>query len=219
MKLRYLAHSAFLMTTSQGTRIITDPYEAGSYGGAVGYRSIEEEAEAITISHDHPDHCHVCEKHQKARLIQTPGKHRAAEVEITGIPAFHDQSKGSERGRNILFVFQADGLRVCHCGDLGHVLDEQTVKELGPIDVLLVPVGGFYTIDASEADQVISAIKPKVAVPMHYKTEKLGFGISTVEPFVRGKVNVINIGESEVEIVASRLPWETEVWVLRPCKM
>lgn len=219
MKLRYLAHAAFLLTTSRGTRIITDPYEAGSYGGAVGYRPIDEEADAITISHDHPDHCHVCEKHKKAKLIQTPGEHQAAEVRIVGVPAFHDQSQGSERGKNVMFVFDADGIRVVHCGDLGHVPDESTVKALGPVDVLLLPVGGFYTIDAAEADQVIARVKPKVAIPMHYKTEKLGFGIATVEPFVRGKGNVINIGESEVDLQAGKLPRETEVWVLRPSKL
>ncbi len=219
MKLKYLAHAAFLMTTSKGTRIITDPYQAGSYGGAVGYRAIDEEADAITISHDHPDHCHICEKHKNAKLIQTAGEHKAGEVEITGIPAFHDQSRGSERGRSLMFVFNADGVRVCHCGDLGHVLDEKQARELGPIDVLLIPVGGFYTIDAAEADQVISTINPKVAIPMHYKTEKLGFGIATVEPFVRRKNNVINIGESEVDIDVSRLPQGPEVWVLRPSKL
>jgi L-ascorbate metabolism protein UlaG (beta-lactamase superfamily) len=219
MKLRYLAHAAFLMTTSRGTRIITDPYEAGSYGGAVGYRAIEEEAEAVTISHDHPDHCHLGEKHRKAKLIQTPGKHQIAEVQITGITAFHDRSHGSERGKDVMFVFEADGVRICHCGDLGHVLDDKSVKELGTVDVLLVPVGGFYTIDAAEADQVIAKVKPKVAVPMHYKTEKLGFGIAGVDPFLKSKNNVINIGESEVELEANRLPKETQVWVLNPCKM
>lgn len=219
MKLRYLAHSAFLLTTSQGTRIITDPYEAGSYGGVVGYRAIDEEADAITISHDHPDHCHVCEKHKNSKLIQSPGGHKAVEVGITGIPAFHDQSGGKERGKDVMFLFDADGLRICHCGDLGHVLDEQTVKALGKVDVLLIPVGGFYTIDAMEADQVIAKVGPRVAVPMHYKTEKLGFGIATVEPFVKGKNNVINIGESEVELAAGKLPRETQVWVLKPCKL
>lgn len=219
MKLRYLAHAAFLMTTSQGTRIITDPYEAGSYGGAVGYRAIEEEAEIITISHDHPDHCHISEHHKKAKVIKSPGSHRSAEVEITGFSVFHDQSHGSERGKDIMFRFKADGLVVCHCGDLGHVPDDQLVKQLGPVDVLLIPVGGFYTIDAAEADQVIAMLKPRVAVPMHYKTEKLGFGIATVEPFVKGKGNVVNIGESEVDLQAGKLPRETEVWVLRPCKL
>ncbi|HBE73588.1 MAG TPA: MBL fold metallo-hydrolase [candidate division Zixibacteria bacterium] len=219
MKLRYLAHSAFLLTTSKGTRIITDPYEAGSYGGAVGYRPIEEEADAITVSHDHPDHCHVCQKHREAKLIEAPGEHRVAEVEIRGVPTYHDQAGGQERGKNIMFVYQADGVRVCHCGDLGHVLDDKHVKELGPVDVLLLPVGGFYTIDAAEADQVIAKVKPRVAVPMHYKTEKLGFGIATVEPFVNGKNNVINIGESEVEIDAAKLARGPEVWVLRPCKL
>lgn len=219
MKLRYLAHSAFLLTTSQGTRIITDPYQAGSYGGAVGYRAIEEEADAITVSHDHPDHCHIGGKHKSAKLIQSAGQHQAGEVGITGFPAFHDQSQGSERGKDIMFLFKADGVTVCHCGDLGHLPDDQTVKDIGPVDVLLIPVGGFYTIDAAEADQVISMLKPRVVIPMHYKTEKLGFDIATVEPFVRGKNNVINIGESEVEIDSGKLPRETEVWVLRPCKL
>lgn len=219
MKLRYLAHSAFLLTTSQGTRIITDPYQAGSYGGAVGYRPIDEEADAITVSHDHPDHCHVSEKHQGAKLIKTPGEHQAAEVKIIGVPAFHDQSQGKERGGNVIFTFRADGVTVCHCGDLGHVPDDSLVRQLGPVDVLLIPVGGFYTIDAAEADQATAKIKPRVAVPMHYRTEKLGFDIATVEPFVNGKSNVINIGESEVKIDPAKLPREAAVWVLRPCKL
>ncbi len=219
MKIRYLAHASFLLTTDQGTRIITDPYEAGSYGGAVGYRPIVEEAEAITISHDHPDHCHICEKHRKAKIIRTAGAHRAGEVEINGVPSFHDPNGGRERGPNIIFTFKADGVTVCHCGDLGLVPDDKTVKALGQVEVLLIPVGGFYTIDASEADQVIAKIKPRAVIPMHYKTEKLGFGITPVDDFLKGKVHVINIGESEVAVAAGRLPQSTEIWVLRPDKL
>lgn len=219
MKLKYLAHAAFLLTTSGGTRIITDPYQPGSYGGAVGYRPIEEEADIITISHAHEDHSYIAPRHQKAQVIKTPGQHQTGDVSIVGIETDHDQSQGKERGKNLIFTFRADGITICHCGDLGLVPGEETVKDLGKVDILLLPVGGYYTIDAAEADRVIAKIKPGVVVPMHYKTEKLGFGIATVEPFVKGKNNVINIGESEVSIDAARLPKGPEIWVLRPSKL
>jgi len=219
VKIRYLAHAAFLLITSRGTRIITDPYQPGSYGGAVGYRPIDEEADIITVSHSHEDHNYISPQHRKAEVISTSGRHQTADVAISGIETYHDQSQGRERGKNIIFIIRGDGLTVCHCGDLGLVPDEKTVQALGAVDVLLLPVGGFYTIDAAEADQVIARVKPRVAIPMHYKTEKLGFGIATVEPFLRGKSKVINIGEAEVELEPDKMPRETEVWVLRPSKL
>ena len=219
MKLKYLAHSAFLLTTAKGIRIITDPYEPGSYGGAVGYKPIDEEADIITVSHSHEDHSHISDKHKKAKAIKTPGDHTIGEVVIHGVEASHDEHGGKDRGQNIMFCIRADGLTICHCGDLGHLPDAALAKAIGPVDVLLIPVGGFYTIDAEAADQVIAALRPKVAVPMHYKTEKLGFGIATVEPFLRGMGNLINIGQSEVDIVPGKLAKGPVVWVLRPSKL
>jgi len=113
-----------------------------------------------------------------------------------------------------VFVFEADGLRVCHCGDLGHLLTPQQVAAIGRVDVLLVPVGGTFTLDAAGARKVAAQLEARVAIPMHYKTDKLGFDIAGVEEFLRGQANVKRVGAPEVELGTDTLPPAPEVWVL-----
>jgi len=111
-------------------------------------------------------------------------------------------------------VFEADGVRVCHCGDLGHVLTAQQVDAIGRVDVLLVPVGGTFTVDAAGARRVATQLAARVIIPMHYKTEKLGFDIDGVEAFTQGEKNARRIGRAEVEVIADKLPPVPEIWVL-----
>ncbi len=214
MKARWLGHSAFLLSAADNTRIITDPYVAGSYDGALGYGSITETADGVSISHDHPDHSGQDSLPGNPKLVKGLGEHSVGSVSIKGFQTWHDSSKGAQRGGNTVFVYQIDGLRVCHLGDLGHLLDEKTARDIGQVDVLLIPVGGFYTIDAREATKVAGQLKAKVIIPMHYKTPKLGFDIAGVEDFLSGKDNVKRIGRPEVEITKDNLPAEPEVWVL-----
>lgn len=215
MKIKWLGHSSFLIEAGDGKRIITDPYESGSYGGAVGYKKIEEPADIVTVSHEHEDH--NCYKDIKGspEVVKGTGEKAIKGFKILGIPSYHDPSGGSERGENTIFSFEIDGMKVCHLGDLGHLLSEEDSSKIGDVDVLFIPVGGFYTIDAAEATKVMEKLNPKVVVPMHYKTEVLGFDIAGVDNFLADKKNVKKLDSSEIELKKESLPAESEIVVLK----
>lgn len=215
MKLKYYGHASFKLTTDSGVRIIFDPYESGAFGGGLMYGKITDEADLVLTSHDHADHNHVADLKGKFTRIDKAGTHDVGGVKIQAVPCFHDPSQGKERGKNLMFVVEADGLRVAHVGDLGHVLDAAAVKQLEPLDVLLLPVGGFYTIDAVEATRVMNDVKPKVTIPMHFKTEKCGFPIATVDDFTKGKSRVKVLNSSEAEFTRDALPKEPEIIILK----
>ena len=214
MRIRWLGHSAFLLTAADGTSIITDPYVPDSFSGQMKYGPIRETAHAVTVSHHHRDHDGVSRLPGRPGVFDRTGGFKTGSVGISGFETFHDTSKGAQRGRNIVFVFEADGLRVCHCGDLGHVLTAQQVAAIGKVDVLLVPVGGTFTVDAEAAHEVAGQLAARVTIPMHYKTDKLGFDIDGVEVFTKGVKNVKRIGRTEVEVSAGKLPPAPEIWVL-----
>lgn len=215
MKIKWYGHSAFLITTESGTRIILDPYQSGAFGGALAYGKIAEAADIVLSSHDHDDHNYTGDIKGKFTLINTPGEHRGSGVAIQGIPTFHDPSGGKERGLNIIYIVEADGMRIAHLGDLGHVLDDEAVKRMGRIDVLLAPVGGFYTIDPAEATKIVKDVKPAVTIPMHFKTGKCDFPIAPVADFTKGKSSVTEPGVAEIEVTPSNLASLGEIVVLR----
>lgn len=185
MKITWLGHSAFLVEARDGTRIITDPFEAGSYGGAIGYPPIRDRADIVTVSHDHADHNAESCVAGKPEVMRRAEERTVKGVTIRGVPSYHDASGGHERGRNIIFVLTVDGVRIAHLGDLGHVLSREDAEVLGPIDVLLLPVGGTYTIGPEEAKKVVERIGAMVVIPMHYKTDALGFAIEPVDAFLK----------------------------------
>lgn len=214
MRIKWLGHSAFLLTAADGTSVITDPYVPGSFSGQVRYGPICEVAAAVTVSHHHQDHDGVSRLQGKPKVLDGVGAFKTGSVTITGFETFHDDSEGAQRGRNIGFVFEADGLRVCHCGDLGHVLTAQQVAAIGKVDVLLVPVGGTFTVDAAKAREIAVQLGARVTIPMHYKTSKLGFDIAGVDDFIQGDEKVRRVGRPEVELSADKLPPAPEIWVL-----
>jgi L-ascorbate metabolism protein UlaG (beta-lactamase superfamily) len=214
MKIKWFGHSAFKITTDGGVKIIVDPYQSGAFGGALAYGRITEEADVVLTSHDHDDHNYTKDIKGKFVHFNTAGAHEAKGVKISALPSFHDGSKGSERGKNLLFVIEADGLRVAHLGDLGHTLSKDEAEKLGPIDVLLLPVGGFYTIDPREASIVASEVKAAITIPMHVKTAKCDFPIAPVEEFTKGKERVVKVGASEIEVSKATLPKDPEIRVL-----
>ena len=188
MKIKWLAHAAFLITTDSGTRIITDPYETVK---GLNHGKIEESADIVTTSHDHGDHNNVAAVQGNPQVVR--GTTEARGVKIKAIATAHDNSGGSERGRNTIFCFEVDGLNVCHAGDLGHLLTDEQAAAIGAVDILLIPVGGHFTIDARTADRVCDQLKPKVIIPMHYKTAKLDFPIASVDGFIQDKNNVTQV--------------------------
>ncbi|KPJ72905.1 hypothetical protein AMJ52_04685 [candidate division TA06 bacterium DG_78] len=215
MKIKFLGHASFLITSDKGTKIITDPYKSGCFGGGIKYEAIDEPADIVTISHEHDDHNETKIKGNPS-FVRGAGKKEVKGINIAGVGVYHDESSGKERGTNTIFNMLIDGVNVVHLGDLGHTLSASESQEVGNVDVLLVPVGGYFTIDAKTADEVINTLKPNVIIPMHFKTDKCGFPIAPVENFIKGK-DVKKV-DGEVTIKKENLPEKTTVYVLKPTK-
>lgn len=191
MKIRYLGHSCFLLTESTGTSIVTDPY------GAVGFDLPSISADVVTVSHDHYDHNNVKAVKGNPVVIREEGNYEIGGVGITAIKSWHDNSNGSERGENLIFKFRMDGLEICHLGDLGEECSSSLIEMLLPVHVLLVPVGGTYTLDAEQAKEYVDRIMPSIVIPMHYKTKGLNLDIDKVSEFS----DLFDDSEVEEEIV------------------
>jgi len=211
MKIKWLGHATFVITSDMGTKIITDPYTTGD---KISYGEIKESADIVTMSHDHFDHNNVAAVGGNPEVVKETTDIK--EIKFRGIPTYHDEAQGKERGSNTIFCFDVDGIKVCHLGDLGHPLSDKQAAELGTVDILLIPVGGFYTIDAKVATETCDQLKPRVIVPMHYKTDKCGLPIAGVDEFLQGKEGVSRLDASEVEFKQGELPITTQIIVLKP---
>jgi len=207
MKIQWLGHACFLVTLSNGKTIITDPFDSN-----VGYPQPGLYADIVTVSHQHFDHNAVKTVPGKSAIVQKEGRHSYEGVVITGVLSFHDTAKGSQRGKNIIFIIEAEGLRICHLGDLGHVLEPDQVDKIGAVDVLLIPVGGYYTIGATEAIKVVEQLKPKVVLPMHFKTSYIDFPISTADEFLKSYPG--HRVERELVLSADSMPVSQQVVLL-----
>lgn len=216
MRIRWLGHSAFAITAADGRVILTDPFEAGGYGGAVGYKKIDVKADIATVSHNHPDHSGgVKSLPGKPQIIDKVGDYNISGIRIKGILTDHDSKGGKERGKNIIFIYEIDGIRLAHLGDLGHIPSDEQIKAVGPVDVLMIPVGGHFTIDAAQATEVVEKLKPRVVIPMHYKTEVLDFPIVGVDAFLSNKSGIKRLDSSSASCTKDSLPKTMEIWVLR----
>jgi len=216
MKLRYLGHAAFELELTDGRKIVFDPYEAGSYDGALAFGPISGPHDIAVISHDHPDHRFEGVVSQAAAVWDRAGETDISGIRITSIPTFHDENEGSERGTNLISIIEADGVRVAHLGDLGHAITKAEAPALEGVDVMIIPVGGYFTIDASVAKAVVEEFSPKIVVPMHYKSDKCGFPIAPVEDFTMLMGEFKEAGGSELDLTADSLPAGLNVIVLDP---
>jgi L-ascorbate metabolism protein UlaG (beta-lactamase superfamily) len=213
MKIKWNGHASFTITAADGTVLVTDPYDPSGYGGVLKYGVVKDRADGVLVSHDHADHNYVEGLPGSPKVLKNAGEIKG--IQVKAVDTHHDESGGSERGSNVVFSFAVDGVHVCFVGDLGHQLSAQQVKAVGPVDILLVPVGGTFTVDAAGAVQVAGSLKPKVVIPMHFKTEKCDLPIGNVEDFLGKMSNVKNLNQSEIEISAAKLPQGApEVWVL-----
>jgi len=215
MNIRFLGHATFLITAG-GKKIVTDPYEPGGFGGAIGYGPLEEAADYVTVSHAHADHNYVGMVPGNPRVIERAGQESHEGIVFRALKTHHDGSRGAERGGNTIWIIEAEGLALCHLGDLGHALTPEDAASLGRINVLLVPVGGTFTIDAKGATAVVDRLRPNIAIPMHYLTPKTKLNLAPVEPFLAGKARVRKVEGSELVVKADDLPEPTEIVVLKP---
>ena len=211
MKIKWLGHASFMITSDTGTRIITDPYEDRA---EFSYGDIQESADIVTVSHEHTDHNNAAAVQGNPEVVRETAKVKG--IEFKGIPTYHDDAKGQQRGKNTIFCFEVDGVKACHLGDLGHPLSDKELAEIGEVDILLIPVGGFYTIDAKAASQICNALAPKIIIPMHFKNDKCSFPIAGVDEFLRGKENVTRLDVSEAVFKQGVLPTITQIVVLKP---
>jgi L-ascorbate metabolism protein UlaG (beta-lactamase superfamily) len=215
MRIKWYGHAAFGLTTERGLRIIIDPYESGAFGGAIGYAPITDHADLVLVSHDHGDHNYTKSIGGPFTEVRTEGAYDMKDCKINALSVFHDASHGTERGKNLIFIIEADGLKAVHTGDLGHLLDQDSLRRIGRADVLMLPVGGTYTVDAREATQVMDAIKPFLTLPMHYKTEKIALPLAAVEGFTMGKQRVRKVSGPEIDVTPDGLPREPEIVLLQ----
>jgi L-ascorbate metabolism protein UlaG (beta-lactamase superfamily) len=216
MKIKWLGHASFLITSDTGVKIITDPYEPIL---GMNYKPIDEFADIVTVSHGHSDHNNVAAVQGNPQIIDESTPVEMTGIKISGIDTFHDSSSGNERGPNIVYCMEVDSIKICHLGDLGHMLSDRQVAAIGKVDVLMAPVGGNFTIDAGTADVVIEKLKPAVVMPMHFCNERCpDFPVAGVDTFTDGKTNVTFMDTSEIEYKAGELPESTRVVVLKPSK-
>jgi len=222
MRIRFLGHATFLITTAAGRKVITDPYEPGAFGGAIGLRPISDQADIVTVSHAHADHGDAASLPGHPAVYPEAGQFTVGDIALKGVPTFHDAVRGRERGPNVVWVIGADGMQIAHLGDLGHVIDSAQAESIGPVDILMVPVGGTYTIDARDAIEVVGLLAPHIVIPMHYRVPQVTIALDPVEDFLRDlrsdRSKVIReANSSDLEIAAEDLPKQgMEIVILRP---
>jgi L-ascorbate metabolism protein UlaG (beta-lactamase superfamily) len=221
--IRWYGQSFFHITTTQGTRIVIDPHAIEQYP-----RNLVQ-ADLVLISHPHVDHSTLTPitNRDKAKILYgvkvegrtqlpIPINEKFRDVQITSVPCFHDNESGMQRGRNTAFVLEFDGLRVCHLGDLGHMLSERQLRAIGTVDVLMIPIGGIYTINGSEAKELVKQIKPtRYILPMHYGT-RVYEDLLDASEFIDGLKNVDKqLKTNEIDIdPTSKPPAEPRVVLL-----
>lgn len=208
LQIRWHGHACFEITND--VTLVTDPHD----GKSIGIPAPSATGDIILVSHDHYDHNSVktVEK-EGSRVVTDERKRTISNVEIRGIESFHDECYGEKRGKNIIYKFTMNDITFCHLGDLGHELDEDTVQKIGgDVDILFIPIGGTFTVDAERAWNIINVIKPKIAIPMHYKIGGLSLPIAGIDPFLeRNKYKVLKVG-NEIDIEKEDLPRDPEVW-------
>lgn len=216
MEITYFGHSCFKIKGKAGI-VVCDPYQ-----GSVGFNMSAVTADVVTSSHDHPDHNAVDRVKPTARreapfIITAPGEYEVGGISIFGVPTFHDTSHGTERGRNTVFTIYMDHLRICHLGDLGHDLTDEQISDIGEINVLMIPVGGYSTINPETAVKIINKLDPFYVIPMHYNTDEHDqnvFGdMKTLQKFL-DEYGINKEPVKSLDVDPERLPEETEVVVL-----
>jgi len=210
MEIFWYGYACFRLR-DRGIAIVTDPYD-----DSIGYQLPRLRAEVVTVSHPHPSHNNVKAVRGRRKVLDGPGEYEVQGVFITGIATYHDRKKGKERGTNTIFLFDFDGVTVCHLGSLGHPLTQAQTELLSDVSVLLVPVGGGSTLNAARAAEVISQVEPKIVIPMRYRTPGLSVRLDSVSRFLKEMGQPKPEPVDSLKITARSLPEDTQVVLLRP---
>lgn len=217
-KIYWAGQSCFQISVSNSrdhsADIVIDPYDE-----KIGLKLPNLSADILLVTHDHYDHNNVKGVKGDPFLVEGPGEYEVKGVFIQGIPSFHDDKEGKERGQSTIYVLEAEEMRFCHLGDLGQKqLTDEQLEKIDGIDVLMIPVGGEYTIDSSEAQKIIGQIEPKIVIPMHYSLPKLKMKLDDVSKFLKtmGKPSVAP--QDKLLVKESTMPKEgaMEIVVLQP---
>ena len=209
MRIKWLGQSCFLITNKRCINILTDPFD-----DTLGYKMTKEKINIITISHEHYDHNNTMGIKGKPVVLKGSVNRDTHKMIFKGISSYHDSVYGKHRGKNTIFVIKTDEMVLCHLGDLGHLLENVQLEEINQVDILFIPVGGYYTLNHIQADQVIEQLKPKIVLPMHYKTDAIKWSIDPLSFFLEKKQNIKIIGENSFEIDSISLPEKTTIYVL-----
>ncbi len=214
MKIKWIAHSCFHITLSNGKVLLFDPF-----GEGIGYEMPRLAADYVFCSHGHFDHNGTAGIEPGFALFDAPGHYEAEELSIDGIPCWHDDAQGKKRGSNIIFKVKAEGVTLAHLGDLGHLLSPETAAQLADVDVLMIPVGGNYTIDAEQAFEICKQLEPNVILPMHYRTPSLSVDVAPVAGFIQATKGYFDrsvLGESSFNYVAADRKKRTRIFLMNP---
>lgn len=211
MRIKWLGHSCFKIASEKGIRVVTDPFDDN-----VGYKLPAVETDIITLSHGHYDHNFIDCVKGNFEVVSKVGNFYVKDIAITGVHTYHDEEQGAKRGSNIVYVFDIDGIKVCHMGDIGHVLSPSQVQMIGAVDVLMIPVGGIYTVNWEGAIEIVNQLNPSVIIPMHYKTKVLKFNLEPADEFINKFENVVRAQSQIIEIKKDDLKaGDKKVYVLR----
>lgn len=207
----YFYGQACIKLKGKTAQVFIDPYKEEF----TGLKLPKDLSADIAIStHNHDDHNNLEAITGSQIKITSPGEYEVKEVSVLGVSTFHDNEQGAQRGRNTVVNISIDGLNVVHLGDLGHVLNDATIDEIGATDILFVPVGGVYTIDAKTASDVVTQLEPKIVVPIHYKLPGLKFELDPLENFLKEMGFETAEPQLKLSITKDKLPEELQVIVL-----
>jgi len=216
-KIVWAGQSCFEISVSDGkdhsATIVIDPF------GDVGLKMPSFTADVLLTTHDHQDHSNIKAVKGEPFVIEGPGEYEVKGVFVKGIDSFHDDVDGKDRGKNTIYTIETENIRFCHLGDFGQKqLTDDQLEKIGPVDILMIPVGGVYTIDASQAQKIVGQVDPKIVIPMHFELPKLTVKLDSVEKFLKimGKNSVESVDKLNIKVSSLPKDGDMSIIVLKP---
>ena len=208
MEIVWLGHSSFRIRAREAT-VITDPCPPST-----GYTIGKPTADVVSLSHAHDDHTYLKAIAGKPIVIDSPGEYEISGAFLTAIPTYHDGEKGGERGKNLVFVIEMEGIKICHLGDLGHVPTADQAEGMTGADVLMIPVGGDSTIDGAKAAEIVPTLDARIIIPMHYKTPVTKGDLESADRFLKEMQSTAVQAQPKLSLSYNTVPSDTQVILL-----